>query len=349
MKINIAKVKCKSSRYQQRTHNHGDMELERVNLHYTESALRLIARKTITKNNGARGLRALLENILMDAMYEIPDVRIGKDIIEAVVVYEEAVGSGAKILHGQVTKSRTKAIVWDYFEKIKGDDGLQKTRCTNCNKVYSCAPNSGTSIMRRHLRKCCPQPLNQLSTETLQLSNTAGDNDELANVARASKKLKIVIEDLQLKTEKELMEFIWMNKRNIGLLEETLHDKGIAIKQAVKSYEDEINRKAKVQSHKENSPGGTSIVAVKIEVDDHVVEGETTGTNVDIVAINGDENQGTYNASIALDDMLNWDTKGGGNIAENVVVYNEAKKEGVVQELETDNCSNILRFRKLRR
>ncbi|KAI3691491.1 hypothetical protein L2E82_49852 [Cichorium intybus] len=68
--------------------------MNEVNLHYTESALRLIARKAITKNTGARSLRALLENILMDAI-------TGKDIINAVVVDEEAVGSGAKILHGQ--------------------------------------------------------------------------------------------------------------------------------------------------------------------------------------------------------------------------------------------------------
>ncbi|XP_052622014.1 CLP protease regulatory subunit CLPX1, mitochondrial isoform X3 [Lactuca sativa] len=76
-------------------------QMNQVNLHYTESALRLIARKAITKNTGARGLRALLENILMDAMYEIPDERTGKDVIDGVVVDEEAVGSGAKILHGQ--------------------------------------------------------------------------------------------------------------------------------------------------------------------------------------------------------------------------------------------------------
>lgn len=42
-----------------------------VKLHFTESALRLIARKAISKNTGARGLRAILENILMDAMYEV--------------------------------------------------------------------------------------------------------------------------------------------------------------------------------------------------------------------------------------------------------------------------------------
>ncbi|PWA91709.1 AAA+ ATPase domain-containing protein [Artemisia annua] len=81
-------------------------QMNGVKLHYTESSLKLIARKAITKNTGARGLRALLENILMDAMYEIPDVRTGKDIIDAVVVDEEAVGidgtgCGAKILHGE--------------------------------------------------------------------------------------------------------------------------------------------------------------------------------------------------------------------------------------------------------
>ncbi|KAH9779962.1 CLP protease regulatory subunit CLPX1 [Citrus sinensis] len=81
-------------------------QLVQVKLHFTENALRLIAKKAISKNTGARGLRSLLENILMDAMYEIPDVRAGDEVIDAVVVDEEAVGSedrgcGAKILYGK--------------------------------------------------------------------------------------------------------------------------------------------------------------------------------------------------------------------------------------------------------
>lgn len=81
-------------------------KMNEVKLHFTDNALRLIARKAITKNTGARGLRSILESILMDAMYEIPDVRTGDDIIDAVVVDEEAVGSegrgcGAKILYGK--------------------------------------------------------------------------------------------------------------------------------------------------------------------------------------------------------------------------------------------------------
>ncbi|CAI0541740.1 unnamed protein product [Linum tenue] len=81
-------------------------EMNGVKLHFTEKATRLIARKAITKNTGARGLRSILENILMDSMYEIPDERTEEDMIDAVMVDEEAVGLeghglGAKILYGK--------------------------------------------------------------------------------------------------------------------------------------------------------------------------------------------------------------------------------------------------------
>ncbi|XXG61409.1 hypothetical protein AAC387_Pa05g0031 [Persea americana] len=75
-------------------------QMNNVKLHFAKDALRLIARKAMGKNTGARGLRSLLENILMEAMYEIPDTRTGNDRVDAVVVDEEAVGSGAKILCG---------------------------------------------------------------------------------------------------------------------------------------------------------------------------------------------------------------------------------------------------------
>ncbi|KAJ4846917.1 CLP protease regulatory subunit clpx2, mitochondrial [Turnera subulata] len=77
-----------------------------VELHFTENALRLIAKKALEKNTGARGLRAILENILTEAMFEVPDNKPGAASITAVLVDEEAVGSldtpgcGAKILVG---------------------------------------------------------------------------------------------------------------------------------------------------------------------------------------------------------------------------------------------------------
>ncbi|XP_050210463.1 CLP protease regulatory subunit CLPX2, mitochondrial isoform X2 [Mercurialis annua] len=80
-----------------------------VKLQFTENALRLIAKKAMAKNTGARGLRAILENILTEAMYEIPDNKTGASCINVVLVDDEAVGSvdapgcGAKIFHGDGT------------------------------------------------------------------------------------------------------------------------------------------------------------------------------------------------------------------------------------------------------
>lgn len=45
--------------------------VSQVKLHFTENALRSIAKKAISKNTGARGLRSILESVLVDAMYEV--------------------------------------------------------------------------------------------------------------------------------------------------------------------------------------------------------------------------------------------------------------------------------------
>ncbi|XP_042470316.1 CLP protease regulatory subunit CLPX3, mitochondrial-like [Zingiber officinale] len=80
--------------------------LNNVKLHFTDGALSAIAKKTMSKNTGARGLRTILESILIEAMYEIPDVKSGEEQIDAVVVDEDSIGSvgrrgsGAKILRG---------------------------------------------------------------------------------------------------------------------------------------------------------------------------------------------------------------------------------------------------------
>ncbi|KAK4745124.1 hypothetical protein SAY87_011436 [Trapa incisa] len=79
--------------------------MNNVKLHFTESALRLIAQKALVKNTGARGLRALLENILTEAMFEVPEDGTGFSSVSAVLVDEESVGPldgqgcGAKIIY----------------------------------------------------------------------------------------------------------------------------------------------------------------------------------------------------------------------------------------------------------
>ena len=63
-------------------------EMDGVNLDFRDDALKAIARKAIERKTGARGLRSILENILMDPMFEIPtasniqDVVINEDVVK---------------------------------------------------------------------------------------------------------------------------------------------------------------------------------------------------------------------------------------------------------------------------
>ena len=66
-------------------------ELEDVTLTFTPEALAAIAKRAIDRKTGARGLRSILEDILLDTMFDLP----GMDSVEEVVVNEEAVTSDA--------------------------------------------------------------------------------------------------------------------------------------------------------------------------------------------------------------------------------------------------------------
>lgn len=57
-------------------------EMENVKLTFTDDALRAIARKAIERKTGARGLRAIMEDNLLELMYEIPDK---KEVAEIVI------------------------------------------------------------------------------------------------------------------------------------------------------------------------------------------------------------------------------------------------------------------------
>jgi ATP-dependent Clp protease ATP-binding subunit ClpX len=79
-----------------------------VKLHYTEGALQRIAQRAMMKNTGARGLRSILETLLTEAMYQVPDAQSKRDEkVDAVVLDEDSVGApdekgdGAKILRGE--------------------------------------------------------------------------------------------------------------------------------------------------------------------------------------------------------------------------------------------------------
>ncbi len=69
-------------------------ELEGVQLRFTPEALRAIAKKAIARKTGARGLRSIMEDILLDTMFELPSMRE----VSEVVVNEEVVLGTAKPL-----------------------------------------------------------------------------------------------------------------------------------------------------------------------------------------------------------------------------------------------------------
>jgi len=69
-------------------------EMEDVNLNITEDALSAIAVKAIGRKTGARGLRSIMEGILLDTMYDLP----GMDGVEEVVISAEVVTGEAKPL-----------------------------------------------------------------------------------------------------------------------------------------------------------------------------------------------------------------------------------------------------------
>ena len=56
-------------------------ELENVKLKFTDDALRAIAKLSVERKSGARGLRAIMENIMLDVMYDIPSRNDVKECI----------------------------------------------------------------------------------------------------------------------------------------------------------------------------------------------------------------------------------------------------------------------------
>lgn len=66
--------------------------MDDVKLDFTEGALQSIAKKAYERKTGARGLRSIIENILMDIMFEIPS----RDDVEEVIITEEAVTQGSE-------------------------------------------------------------------------------------------------------------------------------------------------------------------------------------------------------------------------------------------------------------
>ncbi len=66
------------------------LAMDGVDLEFTEDAIREIAREAIARKTGARGLRAIVEEIMLDVMYEIPQAKgVKKVVIDKEVVQKK--------------------------------------------------------------------------------------------------------------------------------------------------------------------------------------------------------------------------------------------------------------------
>jgi ATP-dependent Clp protease ATP-binding subunit ClpX len=63
-----------------------------VKLEFTNSALKAVAKQALTRKTGARGLRSILEESMMDIMYEVPSLKNVKEC----VVNEDVITGKAK-------------------------------------------------------------------------------------------------------------------------------------------------------------------------------------------------------------------------------------------------------------
>jgi ATP-dependent Clp protease ATP-binding subunit ClpX len=67
---------------------HKLFDMEAVKLGFTDDALVAVAKRAIERKTGARGLRSILESILLDTMFDLPgmdgvnEIMIDKDVVE---------------------------------------------------------------------------------------------------------------------------------------------------------------------------------------------------------------------------------------------------------------------------
>ena len=80
-------------------------ELEDVELNFSKGAIKAIAEEAIKRKTGARGLRSIIEKVMLDTMYEVPsDTTVKKCVIDSDTILKR---SRPKLIHesNQVVKA----------------------------------------------------------------------------------------------------------------------------------------------------------------------------------------------------------------------------------------------------
>ena len=78
-------------------------EMEHCDLEFTDGAIRAIARKALKKDTGARGLRSIIEQVMLDIMYDLPEQEHGSSFL----ITEELVDGENKTIEFAKPKSKS--------------------------------------------------------------------------------------------------------------------------------------------------------------------------------------------------------------------------------------------------
>jgi ATP-dependent Clp protease ATP-binding subunit ClpX len=82
-------------------------EMEEKELTFTDDALVAIAKRAIERKTGARGLRSILENLLLETMFDLPDMNdVGEIVVEEKTITE---GKEPKQVKKKKSKAKPKA------------------------------------------------------------------------------------------------------------------------------------------------------------------------------------------------------------------------------------------------
>jgi ATP-dependent Clp protease ATP-binding subunit ClpX len=79
-------------------------ELEKVRLKFTDDAVTAVAREALKRGTGARGLRAILEEVMLDVMYELPSIQ---GLSECIITREVIMGTERPVLVSEQRKAET--------------------------------------------------------------------------------------------------------------------------------------------------------------------------------------------------------------------------------------------------
>ena len=78
------------------------LEMDGVKLHFTDGALTELAKAAIKRGTGARGLRSLMEKMMLDTMYEIPD---SNDIVSVKITDKVVLGQATPVFQRRQKKA----------------------------------------------------------------------------------------------------------------------------------------------------------------------------------------------------------------------------------------------------